>query len=99
MENCRFPNRLKKYRRLFCFSQKEVATMLGLKDTSPLSRWEKGISLPNILHLFRLSRIYKTMPSEMYFDLWQSISKEILAKENNLLAQNVPVINNETYQL
>lgn len=69
--------------------------MLGLKDTSPLSRWEKGISLPNILHLFRLSRIYKTMPSEMYFDLWQNISKEILAKENNLLAQDVPVINNK----
>jgi transcriptional regulator with XRE-family HTH domain len=99
MENCRFPNKLKKYRRLFCFSQKEVAAMLGLKDTSPLSRWEKGISLPNIIHLFRLSRIYKTMPSEMYFDLWQHISKEISAKENNLLAQAVPVNNNKTYQL
>ena len=60
--------------------------MLGLKDTSPISRWEKGTSLPSLLHLFRLSRIYKTMPSEMYFDLWQNISKEISAKENNLLA-------------
>jgi transcriptional regulator with XRE-family HTH domain len=99
MENSRFPNKLKKYRRLFCLSQKEVAKMLGLKDTSPLSRWEKGVSLPNILHLFRLSRIYKTMPSEMYFDLWQGISKEISVKENNLLAQDVPVINNEPYKL
>src|ERR1017187_6068702 len=69
MENCRFPNRLKKYRRLFCFSQKEVASMLGLKDTSPLSRWEKGISLPGLMHLFRLSQIYKTMPCEMYVKL------------------------------
>ena len=100
MENCRFPNRLKKYRRSFCFSQKDVATILGLKDTSPLSRWEKGKSLPFIMHLFRLSRIYKAMPAEMYFDLWQSISKEILVKENDLLAQDVPVNNNEqiTYE-
>ena len=60
--------------------------MLGLKDTSPLSRWEKGISLPGVMHLFGLSRIYKTMPSEMYFDLWQSVSNEISAKENDLLA-------------
>lgn len=99
MENSRFPNKLKKYRRLFCFKQKEVASMLGLKDTSPLSRWEKGISLPGLMHLFRLSRIYKTMPSEMYFDLWQSISKEISAKENDLLAQQESFMNNEVYQL
>src|ERR1017187_1647457 len=99
MENCRFPNRLKKYRRLFCFSQREVASMLGLKDPSPLSRWEKGISLPGLMHLFRLSRIYKTMPSEMYFDLWQNISNEISVKENDLLARQESVINNEVYQL
>ena len=99
MENRRYPNRLKKYRRLFCFSQKEVAMMLGLSDTSPLSRWEKGISLPNILHLFRLSRIYKTMPSELYFDLWQHISKEILARETDLLAQHESINSNEIYHL
>jgi transcriptional regulator with XRE-family HTH domain len=87
MENSRFPNRLRKYRRLFCFSQKQVAIMLGLTDTSPLSRWEKGISLPNLVYLFRLARIYKTMPSEMYFELWQNVSKEIGAKENDLLTR------------
>lgn len=99
MEQRRIPNRLKKYRRLFCFSQKEVARLLGLKDTSPLSRWEKGISLPGLMHLFRLSRIYKAMPNELYFDLWQNISKDILAKENNLLTQPESIIANEVYQL
>jgi len=94
MEKCRFPNRLKKYRRLFCLSQKEVASMLGLKEASPLSRWEKGITLPGIMDLFRLSRIYKALPTEMYFDLWQHISKEISVKENNLLAYQKSVINN-----
>lgn len=73
--------------------------MLGLKDTSPLSRWEKGISLPGLIHLFGLSRIYKTMPSEMYFDLWQDISKEISTKESDLVARKETLINNEIYQL
>lgn len=95
MEKCRFPNRLKKYRRLFCFSQKEVALMLGLKDTSPLSRWEKGVSLPGVLHLFRLSRIYKAMPVELYLDLWLHISKDVAVRENNLVAHAEPVITNE----
>ena len=44
----------------------EVAAILGLKDSSPISRWEKGLSLPSLEHLFGLSRIYKTMPNEMY---------------------------------
>jgi transcriptional regulator with XRE-family HTH domain len=99
MDNSRFPNRLKKYRRLFCLSQKEVATILGLKDTSPLSRWEKGLSLPNLVQLFRLARIYQAMPNELYFDLWQIISKEIAAKGNNLLAHPEPIISNQLYQL
>lgn len=100
MEQSRFPNRLKKYRRYFLFSQKEVAALLGLPDTSPLSRWEKGLVFPNIAHLFRLCRIYKTMPQELYSDLWRKVSDEIAVAEKNLLAQNESVINsNEIYHL
>ena len=99
MEQSRFPNRLKKFRRLFCFSQKQVASMLGLTDTSPLSRWEKGLLLPNIGHLFRLARIYKTMPNELYFDLWQNISQEIISKEKNLLARKESLIPNQIFYL
>jgi len=99
MDNSRFPNRLKKYRRTFFFSQKEVAAILGLKDTSPLSRWEKGISFPGLIHLFRLCRIYKTLPSELYVELWQSISKEIAAKEIDLLTQHEPINSNQTFYI
>ena len=99
MEKRRFPNRLKKYRRLFCLKQKEVATLLGLKDTSPLSRWEKGISLPNFVHLLGLSNIYKAMPQELYFDLWQTVSNEVSEKVNNLLAQKESITTNSQYYL
>jgi transcriptional regulator with XRE-family HTH domain len=99
MENSRFPNRLKRYRRIFFLSQQEVATLLGLKDTSPLSKWEKGVSFPNLMHLFRLCRIYKTLPSELYVELWHSISKEMAAKEVDLLAHQESLTNNQIFYL
>ncbi len=95
MEKCRFPNRLKNFRRLFFFSQKEVALILGLKDTSQLSRWEKGVTLPSILNLFRLAKLYKVLPNEMYIDIWKSISLEVNAKEQNLLAPKEPLTINQ----
>ncbi len=73
--------------------------MLGLKDTSPLSRWEKGITFPSIVQLFRLSRIYKALPNELYSDIWQNISKEIASLEQCLLAHPEPVMSNEKYYL
>lgn len=80
-------NRLKMYRRNVGLSQKQVAKMLGLSDTSPLSRWEKGLVYPSIAHIFRLCRIYKTIPQEFYPHLWQKITIDYIQYEHNLLAQ------------
>jgi transcriptional regulator with XRE-family HTH domain len=99
MEQCRFPNRLKKYRRYFCFSQKEVAQVLGLSDTSPLSRWEKGLVFPNISYLFRLCRLYKTMPQELYAELWENVSSDMAKAQINLLARKESIISNKIYHL
>jgi transcriptional regulator with XRE-family HTH domain len=99
MEISRFPNRLKKYRKAFCLSQKQAAKLLGLTDASALSRWEKGVCFPNLVYLFKLSKLYHAFPNEMYFDLWQHVSKELTANENNLLAPQEPFIPNEVYQL
>jgi len=99
MDNSRCPNRLKRFRRIFCLSQIEVATLLELKDASLISRWEKGMLFPGLMHLFQLCRIYKTLPSELYVELWQNISKEIAAKEADLLAQQEPVSSKQTFYL
>ena len=82
---------------LNCFSQKEAARTLGLKDASPLSRWEKGNALPSILYLFRLSRMYKAMPSDLYYDLWKNISDEFSLKASDLLAPKEPIISNTSF--
>ena len=80
MEIRRFPNKLKMFRQCQGFSQKKVARILGLTDTSMLSRWEHGISFPSLIQVFRLSRIYHVQPIELFDQLWNET-------ENNLLVQ------------
>lgn len=89
MEICRFPNKLKMFRRSTGYSQKKVARMLGLSDTSTLSRWEHGSKVPNMVQVFRLARIYRTWPHELFTELWYRIDSEF-----NLLAQNDESVNN-----
>lgn len=77
MEGGRIPNKLKSYRRSCGFSQKKVARILRLADTSSLSRWEHGESTPSLVQVFRLSRIYHTHPHLLYDELWHRIESEL----------------------
>ena len=99
MEQGRIPNSLKKFRRLQGLSQTEVALILGLQKTGSISRWEKGISFPGTEYLFRLSILYKTLPNNFYFELWQKLKQETTEKEQKLLAQHESLISNELYFL
>ena len=76
MEPGRIPNKLKLFRRSCGYSQKKVARILRLSDTSSLSRWEHGVSVPSMVQVFRLSRIYHTLPHNLYDELWRSIGSE-----------------------
>ena len=71
MEQGRFPNRLRMYRRIFGYSQKKVARLLGFKTTAMISRWELGIALPTIPYVYRMSRLYQVLPHELYPMLWE----------------------------
>lgn len=95
MEPGRIPNKLKLFRHTNGYSQKKVARILGLSDTSTISRWEHGLTFPGMLQVFRLSRIYNTQPQELFDELWKSLEPEF-----GLLAQSdEPVINNQTFYL
>ena len=74
------PNRLRKHRRISGYKQSEVAEILGLRSTNRLSRWEKGLSLPSLNNLFKLSALYKTLVEELYFDVLKETRKEIEQK-------------------
>lgn len=73
------------------YSQKKVARLLTLADTSTLSRWEHGIAAPGIVQVFRLARIYRTLPQELYDEFWHRSGAEF-----SLLAQDEEPFNTNT---
>lgn len=69
--------------------------MVGLADPSQLSKWERGVVLPNLLQVFLLARIYQTHPTELFDDLWKQVGTEY-----NLSApDSEPSINNQSFSL
>lgn len=87
MEISRYPNKLKLFRRCFGYSQKKVVQLLGISDTSVLSRWEHGLSFPNLEQVFRLARIYETEPENLFDNLWETIGKEYgLSGQDDLIS-------------
>ena len=79
-----FPNSLRRYRRARGLTQKEVARVLGLKSTSMISRWERGVSLPSVLNLFKLAVLYRKMADALFLDLRKALEKELCKREETL---------------
>ena len=97
MEHGRIPNNLKRYRRIAGLSQKKVAAVLGLQHTNCISRWEKGLCLPGSESLFRLSLLYRTLPTNLYLDFWQYLQHDADTRAQKLLPQDEPCSSSETY--
>ena len=81
------PNCLRKYRRARGLKQKEVAEILGLKSTSMISRWEKGICLPSPLIILKLALVYRTLVDALFIDLVRFLKEELLKREEEVLKQ------------
>lgn len=84
----RMPNRLRKHRLLMGYRQKEVALLLGVENSNRISRWERGLAVPGMVNLLKLSIIYRTFPSELYFEVLLKLRREILQKEEQRLKRN-----------
>lgn len=78
------PNRIKLCRKRMGFSQKRVAQLLGYKDTSTVSRFERGFSLPPLLTALRLGIILRTPVEHLWEDLYMEMRKEIREQEEIL---------------
>lgn len=78
-------NCLKRYRRAMGLTQKEAAKILGLKSTSMISRWEKGVCLPSALNIFRLAVLYRTMADALFIDLLRALKDQLRKKEEEVL--------------
>lgn len=57
---------ISKYRKDKGISQKELAEMIGAKNLTTVSSWERGVSSPDIETLFNLCDIFGITINEMY---------------------------------
>ena len=53
------------YRKLNNYTQKELATILGVKNSS-VSNWEQGANAPDIETLFEICKLFKISVSDMF---------------------------------
>jgi DNA-binding XRE family transcriptional regulator len=70
------PNLLRKYRRMYGYTQKKVALVLGVKP-GMVCKWEKGKCLPNLVTVFRLAILYRTMADSLFMDHIRHLRKEM----------------------
>lgn len=85
MNDKNIPNCLKRYRKARGLQQKDIAKVLGLKSASIISRWEKGLCLPNTRNLFKLAILYRTMSDAFYMDLIRQMRNDIQKREMRVL--------------
>ncbi len=67
----RYKNSLRKHRLLMGYKQNEVAKLLGLKSASRISKWEKGLAMPSVENLIKLSALYATLMNELYLESYR----------------------------
>jgi len=91
-----FINRLRKHRRMKGYTQDEVAFLLGLKSKTEISRWEKGITVPNAINVIRLAYIYHTVTEELYRDYYKQVRNEIEPREKKLVQMRLKRNENKT---
>ena len=85
VEYKRIPNNLRKYRKAIGLKQKDVAKILGLKSTSMISRWEKGVCLPSLPNAFKLAGLYCVLVDALFFPLIRNIKRKIMVRQNENL--------------
>ncbi|SJZ77850.1 helix-turn-helix domain-containing protein [Sediminibacterium ginsengisoli] len=75
------PNRLRRLRKQFGYTKRDVAEFLGLKNSSDIAKWEEGVKLPRGGNLLKLCALYRTSSNELYYDLINEYKKQITLKE------------------
>jgi transcriptional regulator with XRE-family HTH domain len=65
--------------------QRDAARILGLSDSSLVSRWEQGARLPSTVNLFKLAAVYRTLVDALYIDLLRDVRAEVRRRERRIL--------------
>ena len=81
MEHQRYHNQLRRFRRERCLTQKEVAEIMGLRNSAMISRWEKGTVLPETVNALKMAALYRSSVDVIYRDLRLSVMEKLIQRE------------------
>lgn len=70
-------NNIRRYRKLRYLRQRDVANMLGLKETNDIYRWERGKKLPSLQNALKLSYILKCPIEILFLNQYKELKKQI----------------------
>jgi transcriptional regulator with XRE-family HTH domain len=82
------PNSLRLYRKNRGLKQRDVALILGVRNASMISRWEKGLAIPSTVNVLKLAMIYRTSADALFIDYRLKLREEIQRKEETLKISN-----------
>ena len=71
----------RRYRRGRTLTQKNVCSILGIRHTNVLSRWENGNIEPSLRNAIRLSLVYGKPVEELFCDLHKELHEELCLNE------------------
>lgn len=77
----KYKNQLIIYRERIGYTQLQVVALLGLRDSTLLSRLEKGHRLPNLQTALQLAIIYRVPVDYLYSELYAALREPIRSKE------------------
>ena len=81
INHTKFPSQLRKHRKERGLKQKDVAQLIGIKNTTAISRWEKGQNLPSLINTIKLSIVYHVLIDSLFIDLVRELRKEIHSRQ------------------
>jgi transcriptional regulator with XRE-family HTH domain len=84
MQQNQHQNRLDFYRRRMRFTTSQVAHLLGHKDASTFSDYERGIRLPSLVNALRLAVILRTPVEFLFGGLHDALRDPIRAEEERM---------------
>ena len=81
-------NYLRTYRKRFCLSQDELAFLLGCRNGTKVSHYERLARHPNLQNAFAYEVIFGTPPRELFAGVYQKVERTTI-KRARMLAQKL----------
>ena len=81
-------NNLILYRKRMGFTQKQVASLLGHRDTSMVSHYERGRSLPPLMVALGLEIVFRIPVAFLFPAVYDELRRQIRSKEKSLAGPN-----------